>query len=222
MPLLQDRRSDKKVFFAHPPRTGGRTVEAMFVAGNAWKSTLTSMYLPLWWTNEVAEQRFQNKPECSYYKGIELSHLCYDKYRDFIDPSVVPSFMVCRNPITRFQSYVYYENVPGPLNTKNLVETVEGRKTLMDSWNEQNVFINPQYKFCNQHMKIWKFEDGFGPEFIEWVNKEFNFNLIFSPTRNAHSRFDTQFKRKPLHPELIDFLKDAYKWDFDYFGYSLG
>ena len=177
MPLLQDPCTNKKVFFAHPPRTGGRTVEAMFVNTNKWKSTLTSMYLPPWWTEELSLNLRQMKPECAFYKGIELSHLCYVNYRDFIDPSTIPSFMVCRNPLSRFQSYVSYGGSSIPLVRESSMSTAERRNYLANNWDDRNIFLKPQYKYCNQHMKIWRFEDGFGPDFISWLNKEFNLNL---------------------------------------------
>jgi len=222
MPLLQDPCTNKKVFFAHPPRTGGRTVEAMFVNTNKWKSTLTSMYLPPWWTEELSLNLRQMKPECAFYKGIELSHLCYVNYRDFIDPSTIPSFMVCRNPLSRFQSYVSYGGSSIPLVRESSMSTAERRNYLANNWDDRNIFLKPQYKYCNQHMKIWRFEDGFGPDFISWLNKEFNLNLTYSPTNRAISKFDTQMVKKPLHPEVIDFLNEKYEWDFKYFGYSYG
>lgn len=222
MPLLQDPCTDRKVFFAHAPRTGGRTVEAMFVNTNKWKSTLTSMYLPLWWTDEISFRLMLYKPECAYYEKTELSHLCYEKYRDFIDPSTTPSFTICRNPLTRFQSYVSYSGLSNPLNRKSLVSTAEGRSYLENNWDDQDLFLKPQYKYCNQYIKIWKFEDGFGPNFISWLNKEFNLNLIYSPINRSNTKFDTQGEKKPLHPEVIDFLNGKYEWDFNYFGYSYG
>ena len=222
MPLLQEPYTNKKIFFAHPPRTGGRTVEEMFVKVNNWDPTLTSMHFPSWWTNELSLKLMQMKPKCLYYKNVELSHLCYDGYRDFIDPSIVPSFVVCRNPLTRFQSYVYYVNYASPLNPRNLVETAEGRKYLFNNWDEQDIFLKPQFKYCNRHIKIWKFENGFGPEFINWINKEFNLNLKFFPTNKALTKRDTQSKKEPLHPELVEFLKEKYEVDFNYFGYPRG
>jgi len=102
------------------------------------------------------------------------------------------------------------------------MSTAEVRNLLDNNWNEQNIFLKPQYKYCNRHIKIWKFEDGFGPEFINWVNKEFNLNLIYSPTNRSNTKFDIQSKKKPLRPEVIDFLNEKYEWDFNYFGYSYG
>ena len=224
MPLLQDRCTNKKVFFAHSPRTGGRTVESMFVDSNKWKSTLTSFHLPPWWTEETILRSMRIKPECAYYEETELSHLCYNLYRDFIDPSTTPSFTICRNPLTRFQSYLSFCGTDTPIGPEGSMSTAEGVNYLVNNWdNQDTTFLKPQHKYCNQYMKIWKFEDGFGPDFISWLNKEFNLNLIYSPTNRAITKCDTQGKQKPpLHPKVIDFLNEKYEWDFKYFGYSYG
>lgn len=215
MPLFSNYGKDQKVFFAHIPRTGGRSVTALFKRGNFFEADLCSTECE---TEEDIKLGF--KPERFFYgdTGVEFSHLCYDLYWDLVDISSIPSFTVVRNPINRFLSYVNYWRT-GP---DSLINLLKSEQEIVNFFNNPKIlsdfFLKPQWKYCNKNIKVWKYESGLGDNFVDWLNNKFNLTLkpVHFFEKDAHNLLNLS----SFPPILEQELRRVYQWDFDFFNYS--
>lgn len=215
MPLFSNYREDQKIFFAHIPRTGGRSVTALFKRSNSFKADLCSTECE---TEEDTKLGF--KPKRFFYKdtGIELSHLCYDHYWSLVDTASVPSFTVVRNPINRFLSYVNYWRT----GKNSLISMLQSEQGVIEFFNEADfsldIFLKPQWKYCNKKIKVWKYEDGLKDSFVNWLNKSFDLELKLTPYYETDLLNSLNLNYFPA--VLENKLRQVYKWDFDYFNYN--
>ena len=75
-------------------------------------------------------------------------------------------------------------------------------------------WIRPQYEFINNECKIWKFENGFGNNFLKWIKDEFD---IFIEDKNVFYKkfnYDDHPKLK-ITETLINIANKLYRKDFE-------
>jgi hypothetical protein len=222
--MIYENKFGDRIRFLHIPRTAGRLVsERLYDAG----------FLRLFDPN-------------SYYNGFELYHLNLNQENAFatnfgIDCSDIPSFTIVRNPIDRFIStytnFVYlldcmktsfnpieflkdYSNfysfmqeeiISSKFSNYGLNLFHKGFRTYPTNWWEK------QIEYCEDNIKIWKYENAFGENFNEWIYD--NFKIEFSLNTNYKKASYDEKKYSPPK-ELLDNVEKYYHDDMVKFGYA--
>ena len=79
-------------------------------------------------------------------------------------------------------------------------------------------WFKPQYEFIGKDCKIWRYEDGFGKSFHDFLYKEFNIVLKVKKQKIiAASKYDNN-KTLKLKPEFIKEVKKFYRKDYALLG----
>jgi len=212
--IIYNKNIKKYVYFVHIPRTAGRFVSNIFKQDNNYLTYLS---------------RFN-----CLYAGEDLPHLTYPKYLDldkiFIDyngsgfkMNNIPHFTVVRDPFNKFKS-----EMKSVLKTKNDLNFIlkcnkDSLKNFLDLHIKNNS-INwhiSQSSFVSVITKIWKFENGFGINFINWVKKNFNFDI---KTKNVQYLKNPSFDLNELDLNCLQKIKpliyEIYNDDYIRFGYA--
>ena len=142
----------KRFLFVHIPRTAGRFLEENF-----------------------KENGFE--PEQILWKsvdGIEVAHFHNELYlKHFDDLGSIPHFTIVRNPIDRFMSCsifltrMYGEDIQEMMEDPMMFSSMLENFPLTQAVN----WFRPQMDFITDDTNIWKFEDGFGSDFDEWLSE---------------------------------------------------
>jgi hypothetical protein len=197
LPVFYNPKNDKKFFYIHIPRTGGRFLVENFIAnGCIIIHPMTNKIIPN--LSDIREK----------IEGVEMLHAHKDIYKKWYRIEQMPHFTVVRNPIDRFIS------ASSCLN-KNLKEN---KMQQWDYFNKElnktrpNNWFKPQNEFISSKTKVWKYEDGFNNNFCEWVSNLLSFSFtiktnIFFPTKKERNKF----KKNAL---LLDNIKKYYKKDW--------
>ena len=142
----------KRFLFIHIPRTAGRFLEENFVE-NGFE----------------AEQIIWKSVE-----GIEVAHFHNELYmKHFDDLGSIPHFTIVRNPIDRFFSCsIFLKRMYGNDIQEAMEDPVMFHSMLENFPLTQAVnWFRPQVDFLTDDTNIWKFEDGFGEDFSEWLSE---------------------------------------------------
>ena len=142
----------KRFLFVHIPRTAGRFLEENF-----------------------KENGFE--PEQILWKsvdGIEIAHFHNELYlKHFDDLGSIPHFTIVRNPIDRFMSCsifltrMYGDDIQEMMEDPMMFGSMLQNFPLTQAVN----WFRPQMDFITDDTNIWKFEDGFGSDFDEWLSE---------------------------------------------------
>ena len=142
----------KRFLFVHIPRTAGRFLEENF-----------------------KENGFE--PEQILWKsvdGIENAHFHNELYlKHFDDLGSIPHFTIVRNPIDRFMSCsifltrMYGDDIQEMMEDPMMFSSMLENFPLTQAVN----WFRPQMDFITDDTNIWKFEDGFGSDFDEWLSE---------------------------------------------------
>lgn len=152
---------NNKIFFIHIPRTAGRYVKTLFK---------------------------NNSDVCEFYtfdkllNGIVIGHLHYPNFEQLFNFKNVIKFTVVREPVDRFISTLTaLDNVSSKeTELKNKIFKNQNcfnkfvNETILNS---DNNWFRPQVNFIDNETKIWKYENGFENNFIDWIKKISNFNI---------------------------------------------
>ena len=142
----------KRFLFVHIPRTAGRFLEENF-----------------------KENGFE--PEQILWKsvdGIEIAHFHNELYlKHFDDLGSIPHFTIVRNPIDRFMSCsIFLTRMYGD-DIQEMMEDPMMFSSMLDNFplTQAVNWFRPQMDFLTDDTNIWKFEDGFGSDFDEWLSE---------------------------------------------------
>ena len=142
----------KRFLFVHIPRTAGRFLEENFKE-NGFE----------------AEQILWKSVD-----GIEIAHFHNELYlKHFDDLGSIPHFTIVRNPIDRFiscsifLSRMYGEDIQEAMEDPIMFGSMLQNFPLTQAVN----WFRPQMDFITDDTNIWKFEDGFGSDFDEWMSE---------------------------------------------------
>ena len=142
----------KRFLFVHIPRTAGRFLEENFVE-NGFE----------------AEQIIWKSVD-----GTEIAHFHNELYlKHFDDLGSIPHFTIVRNPIDRFFSCsIFLKRMYGDDIQEAMEDPVMFHSMLENFPLTQAVnWFRPQVDFLTDDTNIWKFEDGFGEDFSEWLSE---------------------------------------------------
>lgn len=181
------------LFYIHIPRTAGRFFKEMLPA-------------------KIEVPKFGE-----YYKGIERLHLHYPLYNECFGVKDMEHFTIVRNPFDRFKSAL-----KGPLETTSydyfFKNGFDGAMELLSEANyDKGNWFRPQHEFVSETTHVWRFEEGFGDNFIKWVLDKFNVKL----NRVQRTLFaDYDYIQVPDSVNKYkSCVEEYYKKDFDRFDY---
>ena len=142
----------KRFLFVHIPRTAGRFLEENFKENGFEPAQI------LWKSVE----------------GIEIAHFHNELYqKHFDDLGSIPHFTIVRNPIDRFMSCsifltrMYGDDIQEMMEDPMMFSSMLENFPLTQAVN----WFRPQMDFITDDTNIWKFEDGFGSDFDEWLSE---------------------------------------------------
>jgi len=205
VPIYHHIKTHGRFFFIHIPRTAGR-----FLVENFWRNDYDIEH-------HLTKERIKEKEIPNYLwtpaEGVEISHTHYSLYNKWKSIKDLPSITVVRNPIDRFFSASgrIAPSLHSSFENWTTYESFFSKKKISNWW-------RPQHEFVSPHTNIWKYEDGFGKNFCDWINNilPINFSL----------KTDVYEKRNYDHSPgliktttLIDNIKKFYHQDFEKFDY---
>ena len=197
------KKGENKLFFVHIPRSGGRYIKYLFKDLNEYEC--------LYGTNDK-------------YKGVEEMHLHLKLLKELPEYKSTPKFTVVRDPLGRFISMMAADfSLNNHLNKKLIVSDLRVFKLYLKETSSiyRCYFTNwfkPQYEFIGKDCKIWRYEDGFGKSFHDFLYKEFNIVLKVKKQKIiAASKYDNN-KTLKLKPEFIKEVKKFYRKDYTLLG----
>ena len=195
--------SGKRVFFAHIPRTAGRFVEAN-LSQNDFK-----------WDDVHLDN---GKGIMSIVNGFEVAHYHRDHYMKYLDVKDIPHFSIVRNPIDRFISAsIYIKRFCGDKAQQGVEDKNSFLYVLKSIPHRQSInWYRPQIDFLRSDTHIWKFEDGFGEDFVSWLSGIVGIDLEFTDDVEYAVAPDEGNKLEKT-PQLIDTLIHFYKQDIEQF-----
>ena len=144
--------------------------------------------------------------ECCYWTRAHYESLFKDELKE-----TMPHFGIVRNPLERYLSMKSYEIYP-------------------DDWNFFRVpatqWYRPMVDYVRDDTQIWKFEDGFGDEFQEWMRElldDKDFTLYDPPLHvkegrpyTKHSMLEYKhpdYKKIEKTDEIEEYVKTKYAED---------
>ena len=207
MPTFTHTPTGKKVFFAHIPRTAGRYVDANLL----WRNNFTWDEIDLDTGNGVM----------TVLHGEEIAHWHKDLYEEHLNVKDIPNFSIVRNPVDRFISgSVYLKRLYGndsqeQFEDPHLFFSMIANIPLVDPSFSANWFRS-QVDFMTDRTKIWKYENGFGKDFCNWISDTLSFPFNIKSLDYTKVYVKNKFKKTKV---LIDNIRKFYKKDFEVFKY---
>lgn len=221
--ILTDGKTE--VCFLHIPRTGGRYVTNLLTnSGYDYVNNFPgSGYRTIYW------------------RGKELLHLNLEEERRLakLCGRELPNnrFTIVRNPVDKFLSFsamfesfirlagISWKEMEDPTILKQIMEQfgfVRGKPG-----QQQEMFFGlrsmgnnscvDQRHFIDDSVKIWKFENGLGKLFVEWLNDEMRLSIKNSEVSYPKRSFD--YHKREFSDKLIENLSNYFQNELQYFKY---
>ena len=186
----------KRFLFIHIPRTAGRFLEENFVE-NGFES----------------EQIIWKSVD-----GTEIAHFHNELYlKHFDDLGSIPHFTIVRNPIDRFMSCsifltrMYGDDIQEAMEDPMMFGSMLQNFPLSQAVN----WFRPQMDFITDDTNIWKFEDGFGSDFDEWLSGVLG--VEYKTKSVTYDKLDTdETKKLEKTAKLVNNIMSLYRKDYEY------
>ena len=191
--------TNKRFLFVHIPRTGGRFLEAN-LENTGWV-----------WDDDVGVDRQYKSVD-----GIEVAHFHREYYEKYLDAKDIPHITIVRNPIDRFiSSSIYLKRLYGD-DIQELMENEMYFYSMLENYpcKESVNWYRPQVDFISDKTHIWKFEDGLGENFANWISDivgvdiELEQGIEYPKDPDEHNKLDRT-------PALIDNVRQLYRKDIE-------
>ena len=186
----------KRFLFVHIPRTAGRFLEENF-----------------------KENGFE--PEQILWKsvdGIEIAHFHNELYlKHFDDLGSIPHFTIVRNPIDRFMSCsifltrMYGDDIQEMMEDPMMFSSMLENFPLTQAVN----WFRPQMDFITDDTNIWKFEDGFGSDFDEWLSEIVGIEYMTKDVPYEKLAYG-ETKKLEKTDKLVNNIMSLYRKDYEY------
>ena len=186
----------KRFLFVHIPRTAGRFLEENF-----------------------KENGFE--PEQILWKsvdGIEIAHFHNELYiKHFDDLGSIPHFTVVRNPVDRFMSCsifltrMYGDDIQEAMEDPMMFSSMLQNFPLTQAIN----WFRPQIDFLTDDTNIWKFEDGFGSDFDEWMSEILGVEYTTKDVQYEKLAYG-ETKKLEKTAKLVNNIMSLYRKDYEY------
>jgi len=201
MPIIHHKETGNKFFFIHIPRTAGR-----FLVENLGSHGCEIVHpfidSPISLTSPHVKQTIE---------GIEMMHAHQSIYNKWNKVKDISHFTIVRNPIDRFFSA---SSRPDLNLSLSYIEDWNNFNKEFSKKHYRNWF-RPQHEFVSSETKIWKYENGFGKDFCNWISDITSF--LFTVKSSHYQKIETKAKFKKTKA-LIDNIKKFYRKDFQLLG----
>ncbi len=155
MPIYEQRtvslpNPKKRFHFIHIPRTAGRFLDAVIEDNNFTLEHSTLGCL----------------------EGTDIIHLHRELYEKYLNVEGIPSIAVIRNPIDKFfgaspfLKRMYGDDIQEQMEDPLMFSMMLENFPLPQAVN----WFRPQADFLADGTNVWRFEDGFGEDFEDWVS----------------------------------------------------
>ena len=215
-------KNEQQVCLIHIPRNGGRHVTSLLKM-NSFSLAKETLH----WYNSFV------------YKKTEYMHLTYDMFQEaHPETKCTKRIVIVRDPVERFKSLVNsewsmklyfegYENFylmndptyfkyvmkekPYSLRTNTINFKFKGLSNTFSNW------FRPQVEFFNDDFYVWKFENGFGDEFIKFLTEKVNLD-INTNVKDTYVKksYDEKIKDFSISEELKCNILNFYRKDYDF------
>ena len=197
--------SGKRFLFVHIPRTGGRFIEVN-LEKNGWEVESIDQYgIP----------HYQH----SFIEDCEIAHFHRDLYEKYCDIEGIEQIAVVRNPVDKFFSASTYLITVYGKEIQEKLEDYDEMVSIIENFpmSETLSWWRPQVDFVTDTTHIWKFEDGLGINFGDWVSKKLGVPFEIDKYANyAMNRYEGSFKLDRT-PKLIDNICKFWREDIEQF-----
>ena len=201
MAIIHHKETSNKFFFIHIPRTAGR-----FLVENLGSHGCEIVHpfidSPISLTSPYVKQKIE---------GIEMMHAHRSIYNKWNKVKDISHFTIVRNPIDRFFSA---SSRPDLNLSLSYVEDWNNFNKEFSKKHYRNWF-RPQHEFVSSETKIWKYENGFGKDFCNWISDIVSF--LFTIKSSHYQKIETKAKFKKTKA-LIDNINKFYRKDFQLLG----
>ena len=207
MPIVNHKETGNKFFFIHIPRTAGRfLVENLGYHGceiiHPFKDervSLSSPYVRLYTTWKI--------------EGIQMLHVHKNIYDKWDKIKNIPHFAIVRNPVDRFFSASGLPDLN--FNQSDIEDWNDFNKEISNKHSTN--FFRSQHEFISSKTKVWKYENGFGKDFCNWISDIVSFSFKIKPSKYYKIEEKNKFKKTKA---LIDNINKFYRKDFKLFNYQ--
>ena len=209
MPTFKHESTGKRFFFVHIPRTAGRFVEYNIVMLK--KNDII-------WDPEENKKFNTGLGILSVLNGAEVAHYHKELYEKYLNVEGIPHFSIVRNPIDRFISGSIYLKRHYGDDIQDLMEDEMYFYSMLENFpiGESVNWYRPMVDFMTDKTHVWKFEDGFGDDFVSWLSGITGLDLEFEYGVDYPMAKDEDNKLKKT-PKLIHNLKQLYRKDIEQF-----
>ena len=189
---------NRNIYFVHIPRTAGRFIRNTLIQNGH---------------NVIQYGSYE-----SHYRGKETLHLTYPEYHDFLNNYALKKFSIVRDPVDRFVSMI---NKNWMFNKEKIDKMFRSQEDFDQTisneiLNNPSNFFVPQVNFVDYNTKIWKFEDNFKDEFVEWMMYNFNIKI----DKLGSSDEGVEMNKIILNKEKIKYIQNYYYKDYKLFNYE--
>ena len=184
----------KRFHFIHIPRTAGRFIEAV-----------------------IEDNDFSLENDTlGYIEGVDIIHMHRELYEKYLDLDGIPQIAIIRNPIDRFISAsIFLKRMYGD----DIQEAMED--PMMFSMMLQNFpltqavnWFRPQSDFLTNGAQVWRFEDGFGKDFGDWMSEILG--VPFTVRDVPYKKLETdEFNKLDRTSKLINNIKQFCNKDIE-------
>ncbi len=197
--------SGKRFLLVHIPRTGGRFIEVN-LEKNGWEVEPIDQYgIP----------HYQH----SFIEDCEIAHFHRDLYEKYCDIEGIEQIAVVRNPVDKFFSASTYLITVYGKEIQEKLEDYDEMVSIIENFpmSETLSWWRPQVNFITDTTHIWKFEDGLGTDFGDWVSDKLRVPFEIDKYANyAMNRYEGSFKLDRT-PKLIDNITKFWREDIEQF-----
>ena len=197
--------SGKRFLFVHIPRTGGRFIEVN-LEKNGWEVEPIDQYgIP----------HYQH----SFIEDCEIAHFHRDLYEKYCDIEGIEQIAVVRNPVDKFFSASTYLITVYGKEVQEKLEDYDEMVSIIENFpmSETLSWWRPQVDFVTDTTHIWKFEDGLGINFGNWLSEKLGVPFEIDKYANyAMNRYEGSLKLDRT-PKLIDNITKFWREDIEQF-----
>jgi len=209
VPIFQHTKTHGRFFFIHIPRTAGRFLHTNFLRNGYGVE------------HHLTKEMIEEKDTSNYFwtpaEGVEIPHTHYSLYSKWKSIKGLSSIAVVRNPIDRFFSASFSFS---KIASQSSFEDWRTCKNIFSKYRLINVanWWRPQHEFISPHTKVWKYENGFGEKFCDWINNIIPINFSIKAQDYGKRNYD-QSSGLIKTKSLINNIKKFYHQDFEKFDY---
>ena len=216
MPTYRHQATGKRFLFVHIPRTGGRFFESN-LEENGWVVEhkrifdRSEIYIKLNVSISTSQTRIWDSVE-----GIEIAHFHRELYEKYLDVDDIPHIAIVRNPIDKFFSAsIYLKRMYGDDIQEVMEEDFYSKMKKFPCSQAVNWF-RPQVDFLSDKTQVWRFEDGFGKQFAEWVSEIVDVPFYINPTAEVLTDRDEGINKVDKTPTLLDKVSQFVRRDIEH------